>query len=124
LATTFEFVALFLCLTGLAGVVSFTTRRRLREVALRAALGATPARLGLWLVQEAVLLTALGIAVGGVLGSWLTRSVAGLLYGVSAADPVTLALTTAGVTVGAVAASVWAVGKTIWLTPATVLRAD
>jgi ABC-type antimicrobial peptide transport system permease subunit len=82
--------ALLLTCTGVYGVVSRGVARRTREIGVRMALGADPrAVLGL-VLSQALRLAALGIGAGLIGALSLNRSLAGLLYGVSPADPVTL----------------------------------
>lgn len=77
LIAVFAAVALFLAWIGTYGVLSFLTRQRQREAAVRMALGAEP-RAILWLViRQGLGLTALGVALGlglSVLGRQLLTS--------------------------------------------------
>ncbi|HEX6629893.1 MAG TPA: FtsX-like permease family protein, partial [Gemmatimonadaceae bacterium] len=91
----FAALALALAAVGIYGVTSYGVSHRRREIGIRIALGASPwAVVGL-LVAQGMVLVAAGAAagVGGAL--LLTRLMAGLLYGVGAADPVTFVAVTA-----------------------------
>jgi hypothetical protein len=82
--------ALLLVCTGVYGVVSRGVARRRREIGVRMALGADRrALLGL-VLRQAMRLAAAGLAIGVVGALLLNRSLAGLLYGVSPSDPLTL----------------------------------
>ena len=91
----FALTALLLAGLGIYGVISYTVNERTREFGIRVALGA-PKNTILQMVLRQGLQLALAGAVGGVVAALIvSRLMAGLLYGVSAADP----LTFAGVTV-------------------------
>ena len=92
LAAVFGLVALLLAAIGLYGVISYTIARRTNEIGIRMALGARRP-LVLWMVlRETLLLAIAGIALGvpAVLGT--THAVSSRLFGLSAADPWTLAM--------------------------------
>jgi predicted permease len=92
LSMVFGFLATLLAIIGLYGVMSFTVARRTREIGIRMALGAFQKHV-IWMVMREVLaLVSIGIAAGlaGAIG--LTRLVQAQLYGVTAHDPLTLAL--------------------------------
>jgi putative ABC transport system permease protein len=92
LLTSFAFMALLLTTMGIYGVVAFLAGRRVREIGVRMALGAQPrdiVRLILGQGMKPVVVGSLGGVGGGLAAS---RLVASQLYGVSAFDPVTLAL--------------------------------
>ncbi len=88
----FAWVALALCAIGLFGVVAHAVAERTREIGIRGALGATP-RDNLWLVMKrGALLVGLGLAVGFLLITGLSRLIGALVYGTPAENPATLAL--------------------------------
>jgi predicted permease len=94
LSSAFGFVATLLATIGLYGVMAYTAARRTREIGIRMALGAVPGHV-IWIVlREALLLVALGVALGLPAALALTRLVRSQLYGLAPYDPVTLALTT------------------------------
>ena len=91
LASVFGTLALMLAAVGLYGLVSYSVTNRTREIGVRLALGARRARIERWVCQEALRLVALGIAIG-VPAAWLvSRLVRTLIFGVTPADPATLA---------------------------------
>jgi putative ABC transport system permease protein len=75
-------------------VMSFLVRSRLREMGIRLAVGAQPADLVRLVLGQSIRLILMGTAVGIGCSLWLARLVQKLLYGVSATDPVTLAMAT------------------------------
>jgi len=67
LIAAFAGVAVVLALTGTYGVVSYVSASRVREFALRMALGAGPSRLAGSVLGQGVRLTTLGLGVGAAL---------------------------------------------------------
>jgi len=87
----FAGVALLLAATGIYGVVSYSVTRRTREMGIRVALGAERLDvLGLILLQAAKLALT-GEFLGILVALAVTRLMSGMLFGVSAADPLTFA---------------------------------
>ena len=104
LSTVFGFLATLLATIGLYGVMAYTVARRTREIGIRMALGAFQ-RDVLWLVmREVLVLVAIGVVAGLCAAIGLTRLVQAQLYGITAHDPLTLALATIGLAVVACAA--------------------
>jgi ABC-type antimicrobial peptide transport system permease subunit len=90
----FGATALVLAAVGIYGVIAYTVAQRLGEIATRLALGATPTQVFWLLMRRGQWLAAAGVAIG--LGAALAggRTVAGLVYGIHAFDPVVLAAAT------------------------------
>jgi hypothetical protein len=84
-------LAFAVAMVGLAGTLTRLVAERRHEIAIRTALGATPARTVRAIVGEGTLMAMLGIAIG--LGGAIAvgRALRSLLHGVSAHDPLTLA---------------------------------
>jgi predicted permease len=94
LFTIFGGVALLLALVGVYGVKSYLVSRRTREIGIRLALGANPSDV-LWLVlREGLALTIVGLSFGLVLSWAIARLLSGMLYEVSALDPMVFAAAT------------------------------
>ena len=68
-------------------MLSFQVNQRTREVGLRVALGATPARVLRLVMQQGMKQLALGMAIGVVMAYGLGRLLSLLLFEVGAADP-------------------------------------
>ena len=87
LLTVFGGIALLLAAVGIYGVIAFSVTRRTREIGVRIALGAGRRDVLRMVVGQAVMLAAIGVAVGIAGALALTNVVQGLLYGVAATDP-------------------------------------
>ncbi|MGH9837162.1 MAG: ADOP family duplicated permease [Blastocatellia bacterium] len=94
LASFFGLVGALLACLGLYGVISWTVARRTNEIGIRLALGATPAVVLRMVLKESMWLVCVGIAIGLPMTLAVTRLVATRLFGVSAADPLTIAVAT------------------------------
>ncbi len=85
-------IGLILAATGILGVMSFAVSQRTHEIGVRVALGARPSRVLAMIMSEGVSLAVVGILLGGALAFGLTRFLSGLLVGVGASDPITMAV--------------------------------
>jgi len=98
----FAMLALVLACIGLYGIMSYTVAGRTREIGVRMALGAQRTDV-LWLVLgEALVLVAVGIAVGVPAAIASSKLLSSMLFGLTATDPASLATVT--LTLGLVAA--------------------
>ena len=88
--------ALLLSCVGIYGVFSYAVSQRTREIGIRMALGQNPDSIRNQVLLEGLRMSAISAAVGLTVALLLTRSVASLLYGVKAGDPLTF-VTMAGV---------------------------
>jgi predicted permease len=98
LSTVFSALALLLACVGLYGLLSFSVVQRHAEMAIRMALGANRADVVWTVMREAVLLVAAGVIIGVpvalALGRLASNRIAGLLFGLQATDPITIASAT------------------------------
>src|SRR5919202_161666 len=88
----FGLVALTLAAMGVYGVVSYSAAQRTREIGIRIALGAQTRDVLRLVAGRGMLYVSVGVAAGLACALALTRFMEGLLYGVSATDPLTFAL--------------------------------
>jgi hypothetical protein len=122
--TAFAAIALLLSALGLYGVVSATVRERTRELGVRMALGASPARLRGEVLSRAVVMIGAGVAVGLVAVFTSFAALRSLLFEVRPADPAAIFSACALLfAVGVVAALVPA-RRAAHIDPAEALRAD
>jgi len=88
---TFGLTALLLGAIGLYGVTSYSVTRRVHELGVRMALGATRSQVILLVLKESLQLTLAGLAIGLVGALALTHLLSSMLYEVGPTDPLTLA---------------------------------
>jgi predicted permease len=89
LSAVFGALATALAVIGLYGVMAYNVARRRREIGIRVALGALQSDV-LWMVmQQVFLLSAVGLAVGGLLAFALSSLIRSQLYGLQPHDPFT-----------------------------------
>jgi putative ABC transport system permease protein len=105
----FAAVALAIAAVGLFGVLSYSVSQRMRELAIRAALGAGRRQVFGLVLRQGLAVIAGGAAVGLVAAAWLSELLATQLYGVAPHD---------GVTFAAVPLLLFVVGSAACLTPA------
>jgi len=91
LFATFGLTGLALAAVGLYGVMSYSVRRRSREIGIRMAIGATPAGVVAMLARQGIAVACAGVCAGFVLALGVSGVLAGFLYGVGARDAITFA---------------------------------
>jgi putative ABC transport system permease protein len=89
LLAIFAGIALLLAAVGIYGVVSYSVAQRVREMAIRLALGASSRSLLKLVIEKTMLLVLVGLALGGGAALAVTRVLASLLYDTSPTDRVT-----------------------------------
>ena len=115
-------LAFAVAMVGLAGSLTRIVFERRQELAIRAALGATPARSVRTIMDEGVALAAIGVSigVGGALA--VGRALRTLLHGVSPYDPVTLIAVVMLVTVVSLLSCYLPARRAARVDPLTLLR--
>jgi predicted permease len=87
LLAAFGLTGLLLATLGVGGVLTHSVSRRIREMGIRMAVGASPRRVRRMVVREGLLLTGIGLVLGLLGAAGLSRFVGALLYGVGGTDP-------------------------------------
>jgi putative ABC transport system permease protein len=89
LLTIFAAVAMLLAAIGLYGVMSYSVAQRTKEIGIRMALGARRPDVLALVVKQGMALVVIGIAAGFLLALGMTRLISGMLFGITATDPLT-----------------------------------
>ncbi|MGA8727206.1 MAG: ABC transporter permease [Terracidiphilus sp.] len=111
-----------LSITGIFGLAAYTVSKRLRELGIRVALGATRTQVLRAALERAFKLLAVGSAAGLVLGLLATRVLAVIVYQATPSDPlVLLGVVVAMLSVGLAAASIPA-RRALAIDPVMLLR--
>ncbi len=128
LLSAFAGIALLLAAVGIYGVMAHTVAQRTHEIGLRVALGAKPAQVRAMVLRQAGTLVAAGIAIGLAITLGLefatARSLHGMLYGASLAQPVLLAGVMIGVGGTALLATLIPVRRATRVEPTVALRME
>ena len=124
LLVVFAVVALLLAIAGVYGVMSYTVNQRVPEIGLRVALGASPSDVMQLVLREGAWLVAIGLVVGAGLSLAGAQFISGLLFGVSARDPLVFAGVSALVAIAALAACLIPGRRALRVDPLLALRAE
>jgi predicted permease len=124
LLVVFAAVALLLSIAGVYGVMAYTVTQRVPEIGLRVALGASPRDVMGMVLREGGMLIAIGLAVGAALSFAGARFISGLLFGVSARDPLVFAGVSLLVAMAAIGACLIPGRRALKVDPLLALRAE
>jgi putative ABC transport system permease protein len=124
LLAAFAGLALLLAAAGIYSVLSYSVRRRVREIGIRMALGAQIGDVLGMVIVEGMKPTLLGLAIGLAGALALGRVVSRLIYGVSPADPATFAAVSALLAAVALAASIIPAWRATRVEPVKTLREE
>jgi putative ABC transport system permease protein len=122
LVMLFGGLAAVLAAVGIFGVMSYAVSQRTSEIGVRLALGAGHGQV-VWLVLgDGLRLAVLGVAIGLGASLFLTPTLDTMLFGVSAGDPLTFAITAIGLLAVATIACFIPARRATKVTPVTALR--
>jgi putative ABC transport system permease protein len=124
LAGVFGLGAALLAVIGLSGTLIRSVVERQRELAVRAAVGATPRQLLRDVLGQGLLLSGLGVGAGLTIAAALGQGISSILYGVPARDPLTYAGASATVLAIAMAACYWPARRAAAADPVTLFRSE
>ena len=93
LLSVFGFAGLLMAAIGVYGVMSYSVQQRTQELGVRMALGAQASNLRNMVIRQGMTLTLIGLLIGGAGAFWLTRFLAGFLFGVKPLDPMSFIAT-------------------------------
>ncbi|MFQ5743450.1 MAG: ABC transporter permease [Acidobacteriota bacterium] len=122
LVTAFAALALALAAVGIYGLLSYSVQQRLRETAIRKALGASAGQILQRVVAQGMVLAALGLLVGLSASVALTRLLESMLYEIGPTDAATLAAVSLLLLLVALVAVYLPARRAIRIDPMDVLR--
>jgi putative ABC transport system permease protein len=122
LILVFGLLALAMAVIGIYGVVSYQVTERVREVAVRVSIGATPREVLGLILRSGARIWGAGVLVGLVGAILLRQVVASQLFGVSATDPVILLGAPFVLCVVSLSATAVPALRAVRLEPAAILR--
>jgi ABC-type antimicrobial peptide transport system permease subunit len=117
-------MALLLGLIGIYAVIAYAVSQRRREIGIRLALGAAPARLQGRFVRHGVRLAVVGVGIGLPAAAALVRLMKSLLFGISPLDPLAFAIAPAVLVFAAVLASLLPARRAARVDPVEALKAE
>jgi len=122
LASIFAVLAALLVAVGIYGMLAFAVAQRRREIGIRMALGARPARIGRMIGVQALALAAGGAALGIAAIVPVARWIRSLLYDVAPSDSASLAVAALFVLAVAAMAALMPAVRAATTEPAAALR--
>ena len=114
--------ALIIAVVGLYGVIAYWVSQRTREIGIRVAIGAAPSDIRSLVLGQGLVLAGAGLAVGLAAAWAAARLVAGMLFGVSASDPIVFLTVPILIVAVTAAASYLPARRALRVDPLTALR--
>jgi predicted permease len=122
LSTAFASLATLLAAIGLYGVLAYTVTQRTREIGLRMALGAAPARVRGMVMRQVGTMTLVGAAIGLAAAIGLGQLAQSLLFQLKGSDPVVLTASAVALTLVSLVAGFIPAHRASQVDPMTALR--
>jgi ABC-type antimicrobial peptide transport system permease subunit len=117
-------LALLLSIIGMYAMISNQVAARTQEFGIQMALGASIGQMIRQSIKPGIISTVIGLAIGLVLAQIGTRSLQGLLYGITPADRITYIVVGLSVLIIAIAASLIPALRIVTLDPSKTLRQE
>ncbi len=124
LVASFGVLALIVASVGIAAVLAFSVSARTNEIGIRMSLGANAGQVQRMVLGEGGILVGIGLVLGVVGAVTLSRLVQGLLFGVPARDPMTLAGVAVVMSIVGIGACWIPAARAARIDPGTALRAQ
>jgi len=124
LFSIFGALALGLAVVGLYGVKAYSVARRTREIGIRMALGAQAGAVLRMIMWEGSIMLISGVAIGLLLAIATAKILSGILYGVSALDPIAFTVAPLVLTIAALIATWLPARRATRVDPVQALRAE
>lgn len=124
LSAFFSAVAIALVIVGLYGVLSYSLVRRTREIGIRLALGAKPARVLGVMISELAGMTMAGVMIGAVGAAVTGRFIRALLFDVRPSDVWSIAAPLTCMLMACAVAALVPTLRAIRIDPTTALRSE
>ena len=124
LLSSYASIALAMAALGIAGLVVFSVTQRTREIGIRIALGATPARVVRTVAQRSLIWCAAGMVTGTAAAFAITRALAGTFYEFRDIDPPAMLGACVVLAVVAILASYLPARRAARVDPAIALRTE
>jgi len=118
----FGLLALIVACLGIFGIMAFQVSRRINELGVRMALGATRTNIVTLVLREVAMLLIPGCAAGCIAAVCLTRFAKSMLFGVTPTDPVAFALAACALAVATLAAGFLPALRASRIDPMSALR--
>jgi putative ABC transport system permease protein len=124
LVTTFAALALALAMVGVFGVLAYSVQQRVREFAVRIALGASTRQVLGLVLGGAARFVGVGAVIGLIAAAVLSRSISAFLFGIEPLDPLTFVSVTVILIFTAVVACAMPALRAARIDPAVTFRSE